>query len=443
MEYNVPPKITRERGNEMSSYASNYLRLRSCTKLLASYVNRGRHQEALSLFHSIHASFALALDAFVFPLALKSCAASRCPLLGASIHCHVAKLSFLSNPFVACALVDMYGKCVSITSARRLFDEIPQRNVVVWNAMISTYTHSGNVADALGLFEVMDVEPNASTFNAIISGLSGLEDGSCKALSFYRRMGMIGLKQNLITLLALLPACMDLAALTLIKEIHGYAIRNGIDPHPHLRSCLVEAYGRCGCIVNAQRVFQSMSMSERDVVAWSSLISAYALHGDAVTALETFKQMEMAKVQPDGITFLGVLKACSHAGLPDQALGYFRRMWKDYGVQATSDHYSCVVDVLSRAGRLWEAYEIIQGMPVKATAKTWGALLGACRTYGEVELAEIAGRALFELEPQNAANYVLLTRIYASMGRHEEAQRMKREMNERGVKVAAGSSWVV
>ncbi|RVW23795.1 putative pentatricopeptide repeat-containing protein [Vitis vinifera] len=232
----------------------------------------------------------------------------------------------------------------------------------------------------------MDVEPNASTFNAIISGLSGLEDGSFKALSFYRRMGEVGLKQNLITLLALLPACVDLAALTLIKEIHGYAIRNGIDPHPHLRSCLVEAYGRCGCIVNSQCVFQSISMSERDVVAWSSLISAYALHGDARTALETFEQMEMAKVQPDGSLSWGF------EGLLLQNLG---------------------------------------------------ALLGACRTYGEVELAEIAGRALFELEPDNAANYVLLARIYASVGRHEEAQRMRREMNEMGVKAAPGSSWVV
>ncbi|CBI17285.3 hypothetical protein VitviT2T_007055 [Vitis vinifera] len=427
----------------MGSYASNYLRLLSYTKLLASHVNQGRHHDALSLFHHMHASSAPALDAFVFPLALKSCAAAHRPNLGAAIHAHVTKFSLVSNPFVACALVDMYGKCVSVSSARHLFDEIPHRNIVVWNAMISIYTHSGRVADALGLFEVMDVEPNASTFNAIISGLSGLEDGSFKALSFYRRMGEVGLKQNLITLLALLPACVDLAALTLIKEIHGYAIRNGIDPHPHLRSCLVEAYGRCGCIVNSQCVFQSISMSERDVVAWSSLISAYALHGDARTALETFEQMEMAKVQPDGITFLGVLKACSHAGLADEALGYFGRMCKDYGVEASSDHYSCVVDALSRAGRLYEAYEIIQGMPVKSTAKTWGALLGACRTYGEVELAEIAGRALFELEPDNAANYVLLARIYASVGRHEEAQRMRREMNEMGVKAAPGSSWVV
>ncbi|KAK9285700.1 hypothetical protein L1049_024899 [Liquidambar formosana] len=425
----------------MASYNSNYLRLLSHTKLLASHVNQGRHEQALALFHHMHTSIALTLDPFVFPLALKSCAAIQHPQLGTAIHGHVVKSSFLENPFVACALVDMYGKCVSISLARKLFDEIPQRNVVVWNAMISLYAHSNHVADALELFESMDVVPNASTFNTIVAGLSGLDEGSFRALKFYRQMRELGLKPNLITLLALLPACVGVAALNLIKEIHGYSIRNDIDPHPHLRSGLVEAYGRCGSLINASNTFRSIN--ERDVVAWSSLISAYALHGEAKTALEIFRQMEMAKIQPDGITFLGVLKACSHAGLADEALEYFARMRKDYGLEASSDHYSCLVDVLSRAGRLYEAYEVIRDMPVKVTAKAWGALLGACRTYGEVELAEIAGQALFEIEPDNAANYVLLARIYASVGRHEEAQRMRTEMNERGVKAAPGSSWVV
>lgn len=336
----------------------------------------------------------------------------------------------------------MYGKCVSISSARKLFDEIPDRNVVAWNAMISLYTHSNNVSRALQLFGVMDVPPNHSTFNSIIAGLSEMEDdGSYKAIEFYRRMQDLGLKPNLITVLALLHSCVRIAALNMIKEVHGYSIRNDIDGHSHLRSGLVEAYGRCGCLDNACTVFQSMK--ERDVVAWSSLISAYAFHGEARTALEIFAQMELAKVKPDEITFLGVLKACSHAGLADEARIYFARMHKYYGVEPSSDHYSCLVDVLSRAGRLHEAYKVIREMPVKVTAKAWGALLGACRTYGEMELAEIAGRALFELEPNNAANYVLMSRIYATAGRHDEAQGMRREMEERGVKAAPGSSWVI
>ncbi|KAK7243490.1 hypothetical protein RIF29_38288 [Crotalaria pallida] len=426
----------------MGSYSNTHLRLLSFTKLISSHINHARHDQALSVFHHIQSSLAISLDPHVFSLILKSCTAINRTQLATSIHCHVTKASFLSNPFVASALVDLYGKCVSLRLARQLFDEIPNRNVVVWNAMISLYAHSDDVDTALQLFEVMDVVPIESTFNSIIAGLAGLSnDGSVKAIEFYRKMVQLGLRPRLITLLALLPASVGVAALNLVKEIHGYAIRSGIDPHPQLCSGLVEAYGRCGCLKNSDTVF--WRMREKDVVAWSSLISAYALHGEARIALEIFEKMELAGVQPDRITFLGVLKACSHAGLADEALYYFTRMYKDYGVEPNSDHYSCLVDVLSRAGRVHEAYEVIRGMPVKVTAKAWGALLGACRNYGELKLAEIAARALSEVEPDNAANYVLLAKIYAGVGRQEEAQRVIREMKERGVKTAAGSSWVV
>lgn len=427
----------------MGSYhPSNFQRLLSLTKLLTSHVNTGRHDKALALFHHMHASLAISLDPHVFSIVLKSCSAVHRPLLGVSIHAHVAKSSMLSNPFVASALVDMYGKCVSVVTARNLFDEIPQRNVVVWNAMISIYTRNGNASDGLRLFEAMDVEPDVSTFNSIIAGLSGLDDGSFKAVEFYRKMRHWGWKPDLITLLALLRACVGVVNLRFIKEIHGYDVRNDIDSHCQLSSGLVEAYGRCGCLVNAHNLFHCMK--QKDVVAWSSLISAYALHGEARTALEIFRKMELAKVEPDEITFLAVLKACSHAeGLADEALHYFGRMRKDYGVQASSDHYSCLVDVLSRAGRLNEAYEVIRQMPVKVTAKAWGALLSGCRNYGNVELAEIAGKALSEIEPDNPANYLLLARMYSSLGRHEEALRMRREMKEKGAKAPAGSSWVV
>ncbi|MED6210461.1 putative pentatricopeptide repeat-containing protein [Stylosanthes scabra] len=425
----------------MGSYSNNLTRLLSFTKLISSHISRGRHEEALAVFRHMHSSLFLTLDAHVYSLILKSCTALNRPQLGTSIHAHVCKSSFLSNQFVASALVDLYGKCVSVSAARQLFDEVPSRNVVVWNAMISLYAHSHEVGNALQLFEAMEVMPNESTFNSIIAAMVGLDDGSFKAIAFYRKMIELGLKPHLITLLALLPASVGVAALNLIKEIHGYAIRNGIDSHPQLSSCLVEAYGRSGCLMHSHGVF--WRMKEKDVVAWSSLISAYALHGQAKDALETFKQMEFAEVQPDGITFLGVLKACSHAGLADEALYYFTRMHKDFGVEPNSDHYSCLVDVLSRAGRLHEAYQVIQDMPVKVTAKAWGALLGACRNFGNVELAEIAATALSEIEPDNPANYVLLAKMYASVGRQEEAEKIRMLMKEQGVKATTGSSWVV
>ncbi|OVA20207.1 Pentatricopeptide repeat [Macleaya cordata] len=425
----------------MAPSCANHQRLLSYTKLLTSHVNQARHEEALSLFNRMHSTLTLFLDPFVFPLALKSCAALNRSQLGKSIHAHTTKSSLLSNPFVACALVNMYGKCVSVSTARQLFDEIPQRNVVVWNSMISLYSRSNDISSALQLFEVMDVEPNASSFNSIMAALSELKDGSSKAFAFYRRMQSFNVKPNLITVLALLPACVGLASLNLVREIHGYSIRTLIDSHTHLSSNLVEAYGRCGCLLSACSVFDKMR--ERDVVSWSSMISAYAFHGEAKKALAMFEKMESAKIRPDGIAFLGVLKACSHSGLADEAKEYFSRMQIDYGLVAGSDHYACLVDVLSRAGKLFEAYEVIKEMPVMATAKAWGALLGACRSYGEVELAEIAGRVLFEIEPENAGNYVLLASVYAAAGRLDEADKVRKEMKERGVKTSPGSSWIM
>ncbi|KAI9126402.1 hypothetical protein K1719_002823 [Acacia pycnantha] len=286
------------------------------TKLISSHINQARHDQALAIFHHIHSSLAMSLDPHVFSLILKSCTAISRPQLGTAIHAYVTKVSFISNPFIASTLIDLYGYSILSTNAQTRIE--------------------------------------ASINNTSFS-----------------------------------------TAVNLIKEIHGYAIRNDIDSHPQLSSGLVEAYGRCGCLFNAHSIF--WRMKEKDVVAWSNIISAYALHGDAKSALEIFQKMELVKVRPDDITFLVVLKACSHSGLADEASYYFKRMREYYGIEANSDHYSCLIDVLSRAGRLYEAYEVIREMPVKVTAKAWGALLGACRTFGEVELAEIAGRALSRL----------------------------------------------
>ncbi|CAJ2658997.1 unnamed protein product [Trifolium pratense] len=430
----------------LNSAPTNHQRLLSMTKLITSHVNQSRHKQALSIFHNMHSTLYMSLDPHVFTLVLKSCTTLHLPHLATSIHSHLFKSSFLeNNPFLSSSLLNFYGHCISLNSAHQLFDETPHRNIIVWNSIIALYSRSQHITTAINLFNLMNVPRNESTFNPIIAALSlsNQNNASFKAINFYRKMIELRLKPTLITLLALLPASVSIAALNLIKEIHGYAIRNDIDWHPQLSSGLIEAYGRCGCLMNSRKVFSKMRECDKDVVVWSSLISACALHGEAKEALEIFREMEVSGVKPDGITFLGVLKACSHAWLVDEALYCFMRMHKDYGVEPNSEHYSCLVDVLSRCGRLYEAYEVIKGMPVKVTAKAWGALLGACRNYGELGLAEIAGKALAEVEPDNAANYVLLAKIYASIGRQDEADRMIREMKEKGVKTRGGSSWVV
>ncbi|PKA54471.1 Putative pentatricopeptide repeat-containing protein [Apostasia shenzhenica] len=419
----------------------NHQRLLSLTQLLTSYVRHGRNHQALALFSQMFSAPDLALDAFAFPLALKSSAALGLPRAVASLHSHTLKSGIFSNPFLASSLVDAYGKCASIGDARQLFDESPQRNAIVWNAMISLYANSKDVAGAMELFQLMDVPPTEASYNSIIAAMAESGDGLIPAIAFYEKMRLAGLRPNLITVLALLPACVKLGSLNSIKEIHGYAIRISIHSDPHLGSGLVEAYGRCGSLIYARQIFDETT--NRDVVVWTSMVSAYAFHGDAGNAMCVFRRMESGGVVPDGIMLLSVLKACSHAGLAGDAVRYFEVMTKEYRVETGSEHYSCLVDVVSRAGRLEDAYEIIVKMPVRATATAWGALLGACRKYGEVKLAEIAARELFEIEPENTGNFLLLANTYAAAGRFEEAERVRRELEERRVKRAPGSSWVL
>ncbi|KAK1310183.1 putative pentatricopeptide repeat-containing protein [Acorus calamus] len=414
-------------------------RLISLTKLLASHVNHSRHHKALHLFRRLLSDPTLSLDPFVYPLALKSLSFLHLhPLLSLSLslQSHLTKLGLLSNPFISSSLL----KCLPLHFAQQLFDELPHKNVVVHNTMISILALD-NISAALRLLDFLPVPPTASSFNPILSRLPPAE-----SLRFYHRaMSPSGVRPTLVTLLALLRAVSGGAEVSrLVDEVFGFAVRRSMDLNAQLHSGIIDAYGRCGDLGNACRVFD-WGGGERDVVVWSSLLSAYAINGRVEDAINVFERMAGREgIRPDGVAFLGVFKACSHAGWADAAREYFRRMREDYGVVPSAEHYACLVDVLGRAGRLREAYEVIKGMPMgRASAKAWGALLGACRKHGEVGLAEVAGRVLFEIEPENSRNYVALASVYAGAGRFAEAEGVRREMVERGMKRTPGSSWVV
>ncbi|XP_062213953.1 putative pentatricopeptide repeat-containing protein At1g03510 isoform X3 [Phragmites australis] len=430
---------------------SRHHRLASLTKQLTSHVNAGRHRDAITLFSRMLSAPDLPpltdpSFAHAFPLGIKSANALRVPRTAASFHALAAKCALLSSPFLSSALIASYGSSHSPAPAlaRRLFDELParNRNAVVWSAMISVHVWAGDLAAAATALDLMDVAPTASCFNTVIAAVVESGDHPARAIEVYRHMRRVGVAPSFITLLALVPACTAMGTLSSIREVHGFAVRHGMSRRSHIGSSLIEAYGRCGFLAGAQRVFDQVQ--DRDVVVWSSLVSAYAFHGHAEVAMSLFRHMEeQDDVRPDGIMFLSLLAACAHAGHADDALQYFDVLTKRYGVEACGDHYSCLVDVLGRAGRLHQAYEVIRTMPVKVTAKAWGALLAACRKYGEVRLAEVAGRALFDIEPENAGNFVSLANIYSGMGMHEEAEQVRRDMEQRGVQRLPGSSWMI
>nr|CAB3497440.1 unnamed protein product [Digitaria exilis] len=368
--------------------SSRHRRLASLTKLLITHVNAARHRDALSLFSRMLSAPDLPPPtdpsfAHAVPLAIKSATALRVPRAAASFHAFAAKCGLLASPFLASALIASYGVGAGASRelARRLFDELPTRNAVVWSAMISVHVREGDLAAAASALDAIDVAPAASCFNTVIAAVAESGEHPARAIEVYRHMRRVGVAPSFVTLLALVPACTAMGALTSIKEVHGFAVRHGMSARSHVGSSLIEAYGRCGSLAGAQRVFDQVE--DRDVVVWSSLVSAYAFHGRAEVAMSLFRHMkDQDDVRPDGIMFLSLLAACAHSGHADDALQYF--------------------DVLTK------------------------------RKYGEVGLAEVAGQALFEIEPENSGNFVSLANIYSGRGMHEDAERVRREMEQRG-----------
>jgi pentatricopeptide repeat protein len=205
-------------------------------------------------------------------------------------------------------------------------------------------------------------------------------------------------------------------------------------------NALIDMYAKCGSLLAAHEVFDAMH--DRDEVSWNTLIGGLAQHGCGKQALEVFEQMKCAGVQPNEVTFVGVLSACSRAGLVDEGHHYFSSLCETHGITPTDAHYGCMVDLLGRAGNLNEAEEFIEKLPFEAVPAIWGALLGACRIHGNVKLAEHAGEYCLKLEPQNAGVYVLLMHIYAAAGMWDGVARVRNTMKERGVNKELGRCWI-
>jgi pentatricopeptide repeat protein len=199
-------------------------------------------------------------------------------------------------------------------------------------------------------------------------------------------------------------------------------------------------YAKCGSIEDACRVFNKMP--SRDVVTWTAMLEGCAMHGHGREALRHFEQMCDEGVQPDDITFVCVLSACSHAGLVDEGMCLYASMIRDYMIPAKLEHYTCMVDLLGRAGHLQEAENMIMAMPCKPQAAAWMALLGACRIHGNVGMAERVAKRILEMEPENAAVYVLLSNIYAAAGNRHLCENVERQRKERGAKKQPGRTWI-
>ncbi|CAK8542178.1 unnamed protein product [Lathyrus sativus] len=375
----------------------------------------------------------------------------------------------MRNVFTWTTMVSGYAKNGRVDVARKLFEVMPGRNEVSWTAMLMGYTQSGRMKEAFELFEAMPVkwvvacnemitrfgasgevnrarmvfegmkERDEGTWNAMIK-VCERKGFELEALGLFVRMQREGVELNFPSFISVLSVCASLASLDHGRQVHARLVRSEFDQDLYVASVLITMYVKCGDLVRAKRIFNRFPF--KDAVMWNSMITGYSQHGLGEDALIVFRDMCTSGIQPDEVTFIGVLSACSYGGKVKEGFKFFEAMKCTYQVEPGIEHYACMVDLLGRAGRVDEAMELIEKMPMEPDAIVWGALLGACRNHMKLDLAEIAVEKLAKLEPKNAGPYVLLSHMYASRGRWRDVEVLRKKINARSVVKFPGVSWI-
>ncbi|CAN1120294.1 Pentatricopeptide repeat-containing protein At1g08070, chloroplastic [Linum perenne] len=379
----------------------------SWNAMIAGYVHSGLFEEALEFFDEMITA-RITPNVSTMLSVLSACAQSGSLELGNWVQSWIEDHGLGSNLKLLNGLVDMYAKCGDLERAKNIFDNMGTKNVVSWNVMIGGYSHRGCYKESLELFRKMlesNVEPSE------------------------------------VTLVSILPAVANLGALGLGEWIHAYIDKNNNKfrlSNNALSTSLIDMYAKCGNIVAARKIFNNLD--SKSLASWNAIISGFAMHGLADMALEHFLTMIDQGFIPDDITFVGVLSACNHGGFVDLARLYFNSMVEDYNVSPKLQHYGCMIDLLGKAGLFDEAENLIKNMEIDPDGAIWGSLLGSCKLHGRVELAELAAKHVFQLEPENTGAYVLLSNIYAGAGRWEDVAKIRTKINDERMKKVPGCS---
>ncbi|KAK9165702.1 hypothetical protein Scep_000893 [Stephania cephalantha] len=367
-----------------------------------------RPTNAISTYKSLLSTQSSTPDALSCSFALKACARALALSEARQLHSHVLRRGFGSDVLLQTTLVDGYSKIGVLDDARQVFDEMPKRDVASWNALIAGLAQGSRPQDALGLFKRMRAE---------------------------------GVRANEVTVLGALSACSQLGALVEGGGVEGFVREEGLDGNVQVCNALIDMYAKCGSVRKARSVFDTMRCG-RSIVTWNTMIMGLGMHGHGACAVELFYEMSRTdSVKPDAVSYLAVLCACNHAGLVEDGLYLFKSM-EGSGVAPNVKHYGSVIDLLGRSGRIDEAYHIIASMPFVPDVIMWQSLLGACKTYGNVEIAERASRALVEMGSNNCGDFVLLSNLYASHERWGDVGRVREAMRRIDVKKVPGFSYI-
>ncbi|GKV22244.1 hypothetical protein SLEP1_g32126 [Rubroshorea leprosula] len=409
----------------------------SWNSLINGYVRSGRAKDALELFREMQVE-GVEPDEVTMIGVVSSCAELENLNMGRESHQYIEETGLNLTIPLANAIMDMYVKCGDLEEAQRIFDNMEKKTIVSWTAMVVGYARFGFFNAARKLLEEMP-ERDVVPWNALIGGYVQAECGK-EALALFHEMQAGNVRPDEVTMVHCLSACSQIGALDVGIWIDQYIKKHNLYLNVALGTALVDMYAKCGNITRALQVFHEMPA--RNSLTWTAIIGGLALHGSAHDAISYFLEMIDVGLMPDEITFLGVLSACCHGGLVDEGRKYFAQMSSKFNLYPQLKHYSCMVDLLGRAGLLEEAEELINSMPIQfqTDAVVWGALFFACRVHGNVLMGQRVGMKLLELDPHDSGTYVLLANMYGDANMWEKAGKVRKMMRKRGVEKTPGCS---
>ncbi|PKA49339.1 Pentatricopeptide repeat-containing protein [Apostasia shenzhenica] len=379
-----------------------------CTAMIGAYAHNGNTKQAIEMLHEMIREFDISPNEFTFASLISSAAENGDVGLGTILHAFALKAGYSAITHVEGALIDMYAK-------------------------------GGNIEDAFTVFNNMETKDNVSC-SSLLSGLSS-NGYDQEALEFFSDLHNSSVKPDPFAVASAMTSCAKLSDQLVGKQIHSQIIKSGLESDTCIASSMIDMYAKSGTIEDAQSVFENLSAKDR--IAWTAIIDGYAQHGQGRKALELFGEMIEAGINPNEVTFVSVLNACSHSQLIEEGIWLFGLMKSEYRIEPLIEHYACVVDLLGRAGRLEEGLEFINAMPMQPTTLIWRLFLGACRNHNNLNLGIQASKFLLELDPEDDAAYVLLANIYAFNDQWGNALETRNIMKLRNVRKVPGLSWVL
>ncbi|KAL0375077.1 UNVERIFIED_CONTAM: Pentatricopeptide repeat-containing protein [Sesamum radiatum] len=322
--------------------------------------------------------------------------------------------------------------------ALKLFVSMPEKDVVSWTAIITGLCRASQVDDAWRLFKQMP-EANAVSWSSIVSGFQ--QNGfAIESLNVFREMLLVGIEPTPHLFTSVLSACADLATVSVSEEAYCQLLKRGFHGNNHVGNSAISMFVKTGSFHNARRVF--LDLDKPDRVTWNAMIVGFAQHGYGLEAMMIFHQMQKAHILPDGISYMGVLHGCSHCGFVQEGREYFQSMKMDYGISPGPEHFSAMVDLYARAGKLKEAYEVILELPFKPTTIFWRTLLNGCRIWGNTKLGVCAAEQILKLEPYNSSACLMVINIFALAGKWKEVTKMRAQMRDGEARKELGCSWI-